>query len=63
MEKKHSMSTEQRREGGDASRVRKRPYTSPRLIEYGSVAKLTRGGGSLQADGGSTFKRTKGMCL
>lgn len=37
---------------------RKRPYTTPRLTEYGSVAKLTQGGGSLQADGGSTFKMT-----
>ena len=36
----------------------KRPYTPPRLTEYGSVAKLTQGGGSLQVDGGSTFKMT-----
>lgn len=63
MEKKQSMSTEQPRQGEDASSVPKRSYTSPRLIEYGSVSKLTRGGGSLQADGGSTFKRTKRMCL
>jgi hypothetical protein len=39
-------------------REAKRPYTTPRLTEYGSVAKLTQGFGSLQADGGSTFKRT-----
>jgi hypothetical protein len=63
MEKKHPVSTNQPVGGDDASRARKRPYAAPRLIEYGSVAKLTRGGGSLQADGGSTFKRTKGMCL
>jgi hypothetical protein len=37
---------------------RKRPYVTPRLTEYGSVAKLTQGFGSLQADGGSTFRRT-----
>ena len=28
----------------------RRPYTSPRLIEYGSVAKLTRGSRSIQSD-------------
>jgi len=39
-------------------RERKRPYATPRLTEYGSVAKLTQGGGSLQGDGGSTFKKT-----
>ena len=38
--------------------ARKRPYTAPRLTEYGSVTKLTQGFGSLQADGGSTFKMT-----
>jgi hypothetical protein len=37
-------------------RDRKRPYATPRLIEYGSVAKLTQSQGSLQADGGTTFK-------
>jgi hypothetical protein len=37
---------------------RKRPYATPRLTEYGSVAKLTQGFGSLQADSGSTFKKT-----
>jgi hypothetical protein len=33
---------------------RKRAYSPPRLTEYGSVAKLTQGGGSQIADGGST---------
>ncbi len=28
----------------------RRPYTSPRLIEYGSVAKLTRGQRSVNSD-------------
>lgn len=28
----------------------RRPYTSPRLIQYGSVAKLTRGQRSIRAD-------------
>lgn len=29
---------------------RRRSYTSPRLIEYGSVAKLTRGSKSVNSD-------------
>ncbi len=33
---------------------RKRVYTRPTLTEYGSVAKLTQGGGSRVSDGGST---------
>jgi hypothetical protein len=37
---------------------RRRAYTSPRLIEYGSVAKLTRGSRSVDADGGSGGFRT-----
>jgi hypothetical protein len=40
---------------------RKRPYAAPKLIEYGSVAKLTQANGSLQADGGGTFKMS--ACL
>jgi hypothetical protein len=40
---------------------RKRVYTRPTLTEYGSVAKLTQGGGSKVADGGST--RSRGSCL
>ena len=46
------------RERRTVPRDTKRPYATPRLTEYGSVAKLTQGGGSLQADGGSTFRRT-----
>jgi hypothetical protein len=52
------MKKEEPREPQRDPQARKRPYATPRLIEYGSVAKLTQGGGSLQADGGSTFKRT-----
>ena len=37
----------------------KRAYTRPTLTEYGSVSKLTKGGASNVADGGSTQK----MCL
>lgn len=41
----------------------KRPYASPRLTEYGSVAKLTQGTRTNQQDGpgASTFKRA--ACL
>ena len=45
-------------EGTPREREGKRPYATPRLIEYGSVAKLTQATGSTQADGGSTFKMT-----
>ena len=34
--------------GGQAQQ--KRPYTKPKLIEYGSVAKLTQGTRTKQAD-------------
>jgi len=54
------MAEQKPREPERAPRERKRPYAAPRLTEYGSVAKLTQGGGSLQADGGSTFKM---VCL
>lgn len=30
----------------------KKPYTEPRLIEYGSVAKLTQSGSGNKNDGG-----------
>ena len=40
----------------------KRAYVTPRLIEYGSVAKLTRGTRSVQGDGtGGGF--AKKSCL
>jgi len=52
------MKQEEPREPAREPDERKRPYSTPRLIEYGAVAKLTQGGGSLQADGGSTFKMT-----
>ena len=57
------MKNEKPRAPGQDARDRghKRPYAAPRLTEYGSVAKLTQTGGSLQADGGSSFKRA--ACL
>ena len=52
------MKQEEKRGPERDPRTGKRPYAAPRLTEYGSVAKLTQGGGSLQGDGGSTFKKT-----
>ena len=37
----------------------RRPYRKPRLTEYGSIAKLTQGTATRQADGpGGGFKRS-----
>lgn len=42
----------------------KKPYVSPRLVEYGNVAKLTSSGGTqLPFDGVPTAKMTGGICL
>ena len=30
----------------------KKPYTTPQLVDYGSIAKLTQGGNGTGADGG-----------
>lgn len=47
----------------DGRPTRKRPYSAPRLTEYGSVAKLTQGTLTLQNDSpaGTSFK--KASCL
>jgi hypothetical protein len=34
----------------------KRTYVTPRLLEYGSVAKLTAGGGTSSSDGGGMMQ-------
>jgi len=34
----------------------KRPYTTPRLIEYGGVAKLTAGTGTIVSDAGAGMR-------
>jgi hypothetical protein len=39
----------------------KKPYTEPRLIEYGSIAKLTQTGGGSRNDGGGMMMM--GTCL
>ena len=45
----------------DARDEAKKPYAEPRLIEYGSIAKLTQSGGGSRQDFGS-MKMT-GTCL
>ena len=40
---------------------KRRDYSPPTIIEYGSVAKLTRSGGSTQFEG--TIPAKKQMCL
>lgn len=37
---------------GDARKAPRKPYVSPKLQVYGSVAKLTRGGNGSGGDGG-----------
>jgi hypothetical protein len=47
--------------GGEAPRPRK-PYVTPELIEYGSVAKLTQAGGQTVQDF-LFWRRMRSMCL
>ena len=42
---------------------RKRPYSTPRLTEYGSVAKLTQGTRTLQNDSPAGTSWKKASCL
>ncbi|HEX6463870.1 MAG TPA: lasso RiPP family leader peptide-containing protein [Vicinamibacterales bacterium] len=42
---------------------RKRPYSTPRLTEYGSVAKLTQGTLTLQQDSPGGIGWKKASCL
>ena len=44
----------------DAELVKKLPYSPPELREFGSVAKLTLGGGASAADGVNSTKRANG---
>jgi len=39
----------------------KKPYATPRLIEYGSIAKLTQGASTVGNDAGAGFKNPQ--CL
>ena len=54
----------QRQDEGAAGsrRPRKRPYRRPELVEYGSVAKLTKGSKSVNADGTTNQQKQK-VCL
>ncbi|HEY7792051.1 MAG TPA: lasso RiPP family leader peptide-containing protein [Vicinamibacterales bacterium] len=36
----------------DAARLPRQPYSPPRLVEYGSIAKLTQSQGSTLPEGG-----------
>jgi hypothetical protein len=46
-----------RDERGTETRSTRRPYTAPKLVEYGSVAKLTQGNGTVRSgDGGSMMR-------
>ena len=38
---------------------KKKPYRSPRLVKYGSLAQITRGGSGLQRDGGAGAPKSK----
>ncbi len=42
--------------GGDESRLERRPYARPRLIEYGRIAQLTRGSTGKTDDFNFTFR-------
>lgn len=55
---KDGMSTQQE----NHPEVVKKKYASPRLMEYGSLAKLTRGSGGASAETGGGSGNTK-MCL
>ncbi len=46
--------------GSGEKAASKRPYSTPVLIEYGTIAKLTQGTRTKKSDGGN-FKRSK--CL
>jgi hypothetical protein len=46
-----------RDERGTEARKTRRPYVAPTLVEYGSVAKLTQGNGTVRSgDGGSMMR-------
>jgi hypothetical protein len=46
--------TAQKDEKPEATGPRK-PYEPPRLVEYGSIAKLTQGSATVGSDGGAGF--------
>jgi hypothetical protein len=38
-------------------RLARKPYTAPRLVEYGPVEKLTEGGSGTKVDGANMTKK------
>jgi len=36
---------------------RKKPYRSPRLVVYGDLSRVTKGGGGTKGDGGGTHSK------
>lgn len=56
------MSDSQERADAKPSSEAKKPYSAPKLTEYGSVSKLTMSGGSTWTESGVPKKR-KATCL
>ena len=54
MENTHDTPRDERRI--DSKKTR-RPYTAPKLVEYGSVAKLTQGNGTVRSGDGGAMMR------
>ncbi len=51
------MQTEERKDRVNEAAARsKRPYTPPKLVEYGSITKLTSGAQTAVSEGGGTFR-------
>lgn len=46
--------------GNSGRAALKRPYTTPRLVEYGSIAKLTQSIGTRNGDGGQQMRTAMG---
>jgi hypothetical protein len=40
----------------DATAMTQKPYEPPRLVEYGSIAKLTQGSATVGNDAGAGFR-------
>ena len=46
-----------REDRGSEDKKPRRPYTAPTLVEYGSVAKLTQGNGTVRTGDGGAMMR------
>lgn len=47
-------------DASESEQICRRGYVTPRLLEYGSVAKLTEGSGGSRADAGNNTKNNPG---